>query len=75
MNIKKNIGMFDRMARIVMGIIFLLFVPLAFFGPKTDLALLGLFGIIPLISGIIGYCPPYVLLGINTHKKQKTVNQ
>ncbi|UCC81359.1 MAG: DUF2892 domain-containing protein [Candidatus Zixiibacteriota bacterium] len=72
---KKNIGTPDRIARIVLGIIFLLIVPLAFTGPKTTLAYLGFFGIIPLLAGISGYCPPYALLGINTHRRERTVNQ
>lgn len=75
MEIRKNIGMPDRIARIALGIIFLLMVPFAFIGPKTDLAYLGLFGIIPLLAGLSGYCPPYALLGINTYRKEKTVIQ
>lgn len=71
----KNIGMPDRIARIALGIIFLLMVPLAFIGPKTTLAYLGFVGIIPLLAGISGYCPPYALLGINTYRREKTVNQ
>lgn len=74
MSIRKNIGTPDRIARIVLGIILLSIIPLAFVGPKTTLAFLGFVGIIPLLAGISGYCPPYDLLGINTHKRTKTAN-
>jgi hypothetical protein len=72
---KKNIGMPDRIARLALGIIFLSIIPLAFFGPQTPLAYLGFFGIIPLLAEISGYCPPNDLLGINTYRREKTVNQ
>jgi len=75
MRIRKNIGFADRMARIILGIIFLAIVPLAFGDPGSPLALFGLLGIIPLIFGIIGYCPPYDLLGINTYRKETTLTQ
>jgi hypothetical protein len=75
MNTRKNIGMPDRAARIIIGIILLSIIPLAFTGPKTTLAFLGFIGIIPLLAGIFGYCPPYDLLGINTYRREKTVNQ
>jgi hypothetical protein len=72
MSIRKNIGTADRTARIILGLIILLVIPLAFVGPRTPLAFLGFLGIIPLLAGISGYCPPYALLGINTHRKEKT---
>jgi hypothetical protein len=72
MKIKKNIGIPDRIARIVMGIIALAIIPLAFIGPKTPLAYLGFLGIIPIIAGIVGFCPPYALLGINTYMKRNS---
>lgn len=71
----KNIGMPDRIARVVLGIILLSIIPLAFVGPKTTLAFLGFLGIIPILAGISGYCPPYALLGINTYRRKRTVNQ
>jgi len=58
----KNIHPLEREVRIVLGAISLF---LVFLGPKSPWFLLGL---IPLITGIIGWCPPYALLGINTCK-------
>jgi len=50
----------DRAIRIVLGLALL---SLVFIGPKT---LWGLVGLVPLLTGAIGSCPLYRLLGINT---------
>jgi hypothetical protein len=42
----------------------LLIVPLALLGNGYEWAYFGLFGIVPLVMGIIGYCPPYDWFGI-----------
>lgn len=67
---KKNIGSTDMIIRLVLG---LFIVSLIFWGPKT---LWGLIGLVPIITGLIGYCPLYPLLGINTCRvKQKESTQ
>ena len=55
-----NEGKVDRAIRIVLG---LALIALVFIGPKTNLGWLGL---IPLITGLTGFCGLYKLLGINT---------
>ncbi len=62
---KKNIGGVERAIRIIVGAAVL---ALAFAGPKTPWAYLG---IIPLATGLIGWCPPYALFGISTCKACK----
>lgn len=57
---KKNIHSIERVVRIVVG---LALVSMAFVGPAN---LWFLLGIIPLMTGLLGWCPPYALLGINT---------
>jgi len=57
---KTNIGNVERIARIVVGIGVL---ALAFVGPHTPWGYLGL---LPLVTGLVGWCPPYALLGIST---------
>lgn len=57
---KKNIHKYERVIRIVIG---LSLISMAFVGPSNPWFLLGL---VPLITGVIGWCPPYTLLGINT---------
>lgn len=58
-----NIGNKERIARIVIGLVLTV---LAFVGPENLWFLLGL---IPLATGLIGWCPPYQLLKINTNSK------
>lgn len=40
-------------------------ISLAFVGPRTPWAWLGL---VPLLTGLVGYCPAYALFGIRTCK-------
>lgn len=63
--LKKNEGAFDRVGRIVVGLAVL---SLAFVGPHTAW---GYIGVVPLLTGLIGSCPAYQLLGINTCPLQK----
>jgi len=55
-----NEGTIDRAVRIIVGLGLL---ALAFVGPRTPL---GYIGIIPLATGVIGFCPLYKVLGLNT---------
>jgi hypothetical protein len=57
---KKNIGTLERIVRVMLGAVIL---SLAFLGPESPWAYLG---IVPLLTGIVGWCPPYALLGIGT---------
>jgi len=56
----KNVGTVDKVIRIVLGLVLL---ALVFVGPQTPL---GWIGIIPLATGLIGFCPLYSVFGINT---------
>ena len=56
----KNIHNVERVVRIVAGVVL---TSLAFVGPANNWFLLG---IIPIATGLIGWCPPYAILGINT---------
>ncbi len=58
---KTNEGMTDRVIRMFLGISVAMF----FVFQNSAWALLGL---IPFVTGIIGICPLYNLLGINTVK-------
>ena len=55
-----NEGTLDRTIRIVLGLGML---SLALVGPKTPL---GYIGAVPLLTGLIGFCPIYKILGIST---------
>lgn len=56
----RNEGSLDRLVRVILGSVLL---ALVFVGPKTWL---GLVGIVPLFTGIVGYCPLYRVVGIRT---------
>lgn len=58
----RNIGSIDRLIRVVIGLAVL---SLLFVGPKT---LWGLLGLVPLLTAMVGWCPPYAILGISTCK-------
>jgi hypothetical protein len=56
----KNEHSIDRVLRVVLGLGLL---SLTFVGPHTALGYLGL---IPLVTGLVGSCPLYSLLGFST---------
>ena len=62
---KRNIGNIERVIRVIVGAGIL---SLVFVGPQSLWALLG---IVPLLTGLSGWCPPYHLFGINTCRKDE----
>jgi hypothetical protein len=56
----KNIHPVERVIRVIVGGFL---ASMAFWGPSNYWFLLGL---LPLITGLIGWCPPYQWLGIGT---------
>jgi len=57
----KNVGGFDRIARIVVG---LALISLVWLVPTNW----GWLGVVPLLTGLVNFCPAYTLLGVNTCK-------
>jgi len=55
-----NVGRADRVLRILLGIAL---IALVFIGPETPW---GWIGIVPLVTGLIRWCPAYRLFGLNT---------
>ena len=62
----KNIGNTERIIRIVGGLVL---IALAATG---TVGVWGWLGLVPLATGLTGWCPPYSLLGINTCKNNNT---
>jgi O-antigen ligase len=62
----KNIGDIERIVRIVGGLVL---IALAATG---TVGVWGWLGLVPLATGLAGWCPPYSLLGINTCKNKNT---
>lgn len=63
---KPNMGAMDRIVRIVAGLGLLAIV---FVGPQTPWGYLGL---VPLITGLVGFCPAYCPLGLSTCRVPKS---
>ncbi|MGW8228625.1 MAG: YgaP family membrane protein [Gammaproteobacteria bacterium] len=61
----KNVGTVDKVIRIILGLVL---IALVFVGPQTPW---GWIGIIPLATGLIGFCPLYSILGMNTSGTKK----
>jgi hypothetical protein len=57
---KANVGSTERIVRILVGLVL---IGLAATG---TIGLWGWLGVVPLATGLVGWCPPYALLGINT---------
>ena len=62
---KANVGGFDRILRIVVGIVL---ITLAATG---TVGLWGWIGVIPLLTGLIRWCPVYPMLGMNSCPMKK----
>lgn len=60
-----NEGTIDRILRVVVGLILL---ALVFVGPQTPW---GWIGVIPLVTGLIGFCPLYRIVGLSTCPMKK----
>jgi hypothetical protein len=60
MEMTKNIHPVERGIRVVAG---LGLASMAFVGPAN---LWFLFGLVPVATGLMGWCPPYAMLGIST---------
>jgi hypothetical protein len=60
----KNVGSVDKVIRIVVGLALLALI----FILEGDARWLGLIGLIPLVTAIMGWCPAYSLIGVSTEK-------
>jgi hypothetical protein len=66
---EKNVGTIDRIVRIVVGIAFLAGFALNMVASPLSY-LVALVGIIALVTGAVGTCPAYTLIGISTAGKK-----
>ncbi|PLX76549.1 MAG: DUF2892 domain-containing protein [Azoarcus sp.] len=62
---KSNVGSMDKILRIVAGIVLLALAIIGIGAPWTYI------GIVPLATGLLGWCPAYTLLGVNTCPMKK----
>jgi hypothetical protein len=61
----KNVGGIDRALRIAVGVV------LIGLAATQTVGVWGYIGLVPLLTGLAGRCPPYKLLGINTCSMKK----
>ncbi|GAA6142403.1 DUF2892 domain-containing protein [Hydrogenophaga sp. 5NK40-0174] len=57
---KQNVGGIDRILRIAVG------AGLMVAAATETIGMWGYIGVVPLATGLMGWCPPYALLGFNT---------
>lgn len=55
-----NIAHWERLVRVIVGLVL---IALVFVGPRTAW---GYLGFVPLLTGLVGVCPLYRLLGVTT---------
>ncbi len=55
-----NEAPWDRIARVALGLVL---IAIVFVGPKTAL---GWIGVVPLLTGLVGFCPLYRLFHVST---------
>jgi len=61
---KANVGGADRMLRIVAGIVLLALVFIL--KSEESLWMWGFIGIVPLVTGLMKWCPLYTIIGLNS---------
>jgi hypothetical protein len=59
-----NEGILDRALRVIVGLV-LIAAALGSFGPAYT-SVWGWIGLVPLLTGLVGWCPLYSVLGIRT---------
>lgn len=58
----KNVGGIDRILRIIVGLV------LIGLAATQTVGVWGYIGVVPLLTGLIGWCPAYLPFGIKTCK-------
>ncbi len=69
---KKNVGGLDRTVRLIVGVALILIglLPLGGWRGNSAGIDIALFGLVPLMTGLVGFCALYVPFGISTLKEK-----
>jgi len=62
---KANVGSTDRVIRFVLGVVI---IALGFYFKSWW----GVVGVVPIMTGLLNFCPAYNLIGVSTKKKIET---
>lgn len=65
MTLQRNISQSERLLRILGGVFLLVYAGLS----NSEWRWIGLLGIIPLMTGLAGWCPLYRLVGVGVRRK------
>jgi hypothetical protein len=60
MDMKTNEGSIDRALRVIAGLVLIALTLTGVIG------VWGWIGVVPILTGLLGWCPAYTLLGVNT---------
>lgn len=60
-----NVGFIDRGVRVLVGLALIAFA-LGYLAPGTSWSWVGWIGVVPLITGLVGVCPAYSMVGLST---------
>jgi len=60
-----NMGMVDRIVRVIIGILLIAFA-LGYVAPGTGWNWIGWIGVVPILTALFGSCPAYSLFGMST---------
>jgi len=63
---KTNVGSIERIVRVLVG---LALIGLTLTG---NIGAWGWLGVVPLATGLVGWCPPYAMFGISTCKMRRS---
>lgn len=63
---KNNVGGIDKILRVVAGIV------LIALAATNVIGVWGWIGVVPLLTGLIGWCPAYTLFGMNSCPMKKS---
>jgi hypothetical protein len=58
----RNEGTIDRALRVIVGLVLIVMAAMGMYTPWTWI------GVVPLLTGLVGTCPLYSLLGVSTCK-------
>ncbi len=61
---KKNVGKIDKTLRLILGVVLIIV------GVLTGNWIIGLVGIVPIATALVGWCPLYCPLGVSTCGKE-----
>ncbi|HEY3390782.1 MAG TPA: DUF2892 domain-containing protein [Prolixibacteraceae bacterium] len=67
---KKNMGVIDKTIRVIVAAVIALLYYLGIISGTLAIVLM-IFAIIFIVTSIVGFCPVYPILGMNTRKKEE----